>query len=78
MDILGYIKLLGVIMAYSALTSFLFPIKYNFVKKYTKRGGIMDADIDFVNTFIIHMISLLLFFIMYGLFIKKLIFGVVY
>lgn len=78
MDILGYIKLLGVIMAYSALTSFLFPIKYNFVKKYTKRGGIMDADIDFVNTFIIHVISLLLFFIMYGLIIKKLVFDEVY
>ena len=78
MDIVGLIKVFLVVIFYSALSSYLFPIKYDFIRKYTKRGGIMDTDLDFVNTFLIHSVSLLVFLIIYGLILKRFIFDGVY
>ena len=70
------IQMLVVLALYSALISFLFPLAYDFVKKYTKRGKKrpLADELDFVNTLLVKFIFLLLFFIIYALILKPLIY----
>lgn len=70
------IQMLVVLALYSALISFLFPLAYDFVKDYTNRGKRrpLKDELDFVNTYIIQLAFLLLFFIIYALILKPLIY----
>jgi hypothetical protein len=70
------IQMLVVLALYSALISFLFPLAYDFVNEYTDRGKKrpLDEQLDFVNTYIIQSVFLLLFFITYALILKPLIY----
>jgi len=70
------IQMLVVLALYSSLISFLFPLAYDFVNKYTKRAKKrpLADELDFVNTLLVKFIFLLLFFIIYALILKPLIY----
>ena len=70
--VLSSLFLLMVIPLISTLLySNLFPLLYNKINSFTKRGEDHDGDIDFINTYIIFFIysllSSLLMSIIYGL-----------
>ena len=73
-QILQGIQLFVIMIIYSALISFLFPMLYDFVNGYTEQGRKRELKLEFLNTFIVNATFLVLFFIIYGLIIKPLLF----
>tara|TARA_Y100000389_G_C17405130_1_gene487585 strand:- start:170 stop:331 length:162 start_codon:yes stop_codon:yes gene_type:complete len=47
---------------------------YGFVNEYTEQGRKRELKLEFLNTFIVNATYLVLFFIIYGLIIKPLLF----
>lgn len=73
-QILQVLQVFVIMIIYSALISFMFPMLYDFVNGYTKQGRNRELKLEFLNTFIVNATYLVLFFIIYGLIIKPLIF----
>ena len=73
-QILQVLQVFIIMIIYSALISFMFPMLYDFVNEYTEQGRKRELELEFLNTFIVNATYLVLFFIIYGIIIKPLIF----